>query len=77
MAYHKSHTTPLAVKLIHKEKAPADFMDRFLPRELDIMYRLKHPNIIALYQVIDLKHHVYIFMELAARGDLLDYIKVS
>lgn len=52
-------------------------MDRFLPRELDIMYKIKHPNIIALHQVLHLKDHVYIFMELAPCGDLLDYIKVG
>ena len=64
------------MKVIKKEKAPADFMERFLPRELDIMYRIKHPHIIDLHQVLHLKDHVYIFMELAPCGDLLDYIKV-
>ncbi|XP_067932932.1 testis-specific serine/threonine-protein kinase 1-like [Watersipora subatra] len=75
LVYHERRHQPLAVKVIQKAKAPADFIDRFLPRELDIMCKIKHPHIIALYQVLDLTQRVYIFMELAACGDLLDYIK--
>jgi len=77
LAYCETQDFPLAVKIIRKAKAPTDFIDRFLPRELEIMYKIKHPNIIGLYQVLDLPAHVYIFMELAPAGDLLDYIKVG
>ena len=77
LAYRDGQHQPLAVKVIQKSRAPADFKERFLPRELDIMYKIKHPNIIAFYQVLDLTQRVYIFMELATYGDLLDYIKVS
>jgi len=76
LANHKWSRLPLAVKVIRKDKAPQDFMERFLPRELDILEKLSHPNIIALYHTINLTNYTYIFMELAENGDLLDYVKV-
>lgn len=36
--------------------------------------RLEHPNIIRLYQVIDTLEEMYIIMEYAAGGELIDYI---
>ncbi len=35
-----------AVKIIDRDKAPADFVSKFLPRELDIIRALDHPNIV-------------------------------
>ncbi len=35
-----------AVKIIDRDKAPADFVAKFLPRELDIIRTLDHPNIV-------------------------------
>lgn len=35
-----------AVKIIDRDKAPTDFVAKFLPRELDIIRALDHPNIV-------------------------------
>lgn len=56
---------------------PDDFLNKFLPRELEIYAKLDHPNIIKVYDIIHLINRVYIFMELAESGDLLDFIRVS
>jgi serine kinase len=66
----------MAVKIIDRRKAPADFLNRFLPRELDIYFKLRHPNIVKVEEIIEISHRVFIFMEIAEGGDLLDHIKV-
>jgi len=65
----------LATKIINKEKASEDFVTKFLPRELQIVTRLQHPNIVRVYDVVEFDHHVYIFMDWCDKGDLLEYIK--
>jgi len=37
-----------AVKIIDRQKAPQDYQDKFLPRELKHWPRLRHPNLVAL-----------------------------
>lgn len=66
----------IAAKIIDKRKAPPDFVSKFLPRELDVYIQLDHPNIIKVYDIFEIQHRIYIFMELAEGGDLLDLIKV-
>jgi len=44
-----------AVKIIDRQKAPQDYQEKFLPRELKHWPRLRHPNLIALtdwFQVV-------------------------
>ncbi|XP_071798913.1 testis-specific serine/threonine-protein kinase 3-like [Asterias amurensis] len=65
-----------AIKVINKRKAPKDFLQRFLPRELEILKTIKHPNVIRCHEIVDVGPKVYITMELAGHGDLLEYIKL-
>lgn len=67
----------IATKIIDRNKAPNDFLRSFLPRELDIYQKINHPNIIKVYDILEIMHRVYIFMELADGGDLLNLIKVN
>jgi len=48
----------VALKIINKKRAPVDFQQKFLPRELETMKLLNHPNIIKLYDVIYIKDKV-------------------
>ncbi|KAI8491672.1 spermatid differentiation [Branchiostoma belcheri] len=65
----------VAVKIINKRVAGKDFLQRFLPRELAIVQRLNHPNIVKVYQIIDTPDKVYTVMEEAPHGDLLEYVQ--
>ena len=64
---------PVAVKIVSR-KVAKDVHLKFLPRELDALRCLRHRNIIQLVDVLETQEHMYIVMELAEGGDLLDYI---
>ena len=67
---------PVAVKIVSR-KVAKDVHLKFLPRELDALRSLRHKNIIELIEVLETQDHVYIVMELAEGGDLLDYINTK
>lgn len=46
LAYSTKLGREVAVKIIDRRKAPTDFLQRFLPRELDIIPRLQHRHIV-------------------------------
>lgn len=52
----------LACKYIDKKKAPVDFLEKFFPRELEILTRICHPNIIRVHSILQSGSTVYIFM---------------
>jgi len=73
-AYSRYHDNYIAVKIITRDSITSDFLDRFLPREIDIIKNLKHRNVCRYFNTFDLGHKVYISMEYADRGDLLEYV---
>ncbi|XP_077982380.1 testis-specific serine/threonine-protein kinase 4-like [Glandiceps talaboti] len=74
-AYSTKHKCKVAVKIVSKRKAPEDYLAKFLPREIEVIKHLKHPNLICFLQSVETTSRVYLIMELAENGDLLDYIK--
>lgn len=77
-----SYTDPMsgqvknyACKTVNKLKAPKDFLQKFFPREIDILTKVEHPNIIGINSILQSGNTVFIFMPLASGGDLLNYIK--
>ncbi|NXU48909.1 TSSK1 kinase, partial [Turnix velox] len=75
-AYSERHKRNVAIKIIDKKRTPQDFLQKFLPRELEVLKRLHHPSIIKTYEIFEtMVGKVYIVMELGEKGDLLDYIK--
>ncbi|KAJ6656550.1 hypothetical protein lerEdw1_003676 [Lerista edwardsae] len=68
----------VAVKIIDRKKAPPDFLERFLPREIDILAKVNHRSIIKTYEIFETSDgKVYIVMELGVQGDLLEFIKTK
>lgn len=64
----------VAVKIINKKTAPKDMLSKFLPREIETMQAVEHENVIKLHDVIETDELTYLVLELAERGDLLDFI---
>ena len=49
-----------AVKIIDRDKAPSDFVSKFLPRELDIIRTLDHSNIVKVKLNKNASNHISI-----------------
>jgi serine kinase len=74
-AYDLKNMRQVAVKIIDLSKAPADFQEKFLPRELEIWPKVKHPNVITMYDCIVRSAKIYMILEYACGGDMLTYIQ--
>ncbi|XP_066266848.1 testis-specific serine/threonine-protein kinase 3-like isoform X2 [Branchiostoma lanceolatum] len=66
----------VAIKIIHKTLAPQDFREKFLPRELSVLTKVDHPHVIKVHEIMELGPRVYIVMDYAGHGDLLEYIQL-
>ena len=64
---------PVAVKIVRKRASPDDL--KFLNTEVAILRRIRHPNVIRLLDVHESDDHVFIVMELATGGDLLERLQ--
>ena len=66
----------VALKIINGTDVPADFKEKFLPRELDILQLLDHENVIKTLEVFRNGKKTYIALEYAGHGDLLSYVQL-
>lgn len=64
-----------AVKIIDKLKARKDYIVKFLPRELEIILRLKHENVVETFDCFQTKDYVFEIMQYAENGDVLRLIR--
>ncbi|KAL4612762.1 NUAK family SNF1-like kinase 1 [Arapaima gigas] len=64
----------VAIKSIRKERIKDEQDMVHIRREIEIMSSLKHPHIIAIYEVFENKDKIVIVMEYASKGELYDYI---
>ena len=63
----------VAAKILDKKLANEKESSRII-REITILKKLKHPNIIRLYEVITTNKHIYLIMEYIGGSDLLHYV---
>ena len=64
----------IAIKILEKRSASKEVLTKFLPREINTVQRLRHPNILAVHHIVETPRQVYFMLEMAENGDLLDYI---
>ncbi|SPP86130.1 testis-specific serine/threonine-protein kinase 1 [Drosophila guanche] len=75
IGFSEEYGKRVAVKIISKVKAPPEYTQKFLPREIEAVKGLHHDNLITFYQSIETSHRVYLIMQLAENGTLLDYVR--
>ncbi|XP_055388183.1 testis-specific serine/threonine-protein kinase 4-like [Condylostylus longicornis] len=75
IAYSSKYEKPVAIKIISKTRVPSEYLNRFLPREIEIIRMLRHENLIKYYDSVETTEKVYIIMQLAVNGSLLDLIR--
>ncbi|XP_047120556.1 testis-specific serine/threonine-protein kinase 4-like [Schistocerca piceifrons] len=75
IAHSDRHDREVAIKIVSKFRAPKDYLRKFLPREIEVVKGLRHKNLIRFYQAIETTHRVYIVMEYAPNGSLLEVIR--
>ncbi|KAJ2994948.1 Map microtubule affinity-regulating kinase [Globomyces sp. JEL0801] len=71
--YCLSHSK-VAIKVIDKSKLPDEYSLKNVHREAQILRILDHPNIIKLFEVMETKKNLFLVLELANGGELLEYI---
>ncbi|XP_070500711.1 testis-specific serine/threonine-protein kinase 3-like [Chironomus tepperi] len=74
LAYSKKQNGLVAIKIVSKYQVPEEFLRRFLYNEIKVASFLKHENIIKYYQSIETTHRLYIIMQNAEHGSILDLI---
>ncbi|XP_055546015.1 testis-specific serine/threonine-protein kinase 3-like [Wyeomyia smithii] len=74
-AFSKAHNRVVAIKTVSKQKATTDVLNKFLPREIDLVKGLKHTNLIRFYECIETTLRFYIIMQYAENGSLLQLIR--
>jgi len=73
LGVHKLTRTKVAVKIVDKAELDEENKKKIF-REIDIMRRLSHDNVIQLYQVMESEGMIYIITEYAANGEIFDYL---
>lgn len=74
-AHSQRHRCKVAIKIISKKKAQRDYVEKFLPREIEVIKLLKHPSLTLFNQCIETTNRVYLIMEHMPNGDLLDMVR--
>ncbi|KAF8719278.1 hypothetical protein HU200_023977 [Digitaria exilis] len=71
--YHARHADTgetVAIKVLDKEKALRNGLVPHIKREIAILRRVRHPNIVRLFEVMATKSKIYFVMEFVRGGEL-------
>jgi serine/threonine protein kinase len=72
---HKLCKQFVAMKIIKKKQLKDGKVESKITREIGILQKLTHPNIIKLFETFETDKHMCLVMELCSSGDLLTYVR--
>jgi len=75
LGIHHVSKRKVAIKMIEKCKLVDSNDRRRVAREIKVLKRMNQENVIKMFEVIDSPAHIYVIMEYAASGSLLDYVR--
>lgn len=52
-----------------------EYSVRKVKQEIMILKKIRHPNVVRMYEYFESDTHIYIVMEYLDKGDLLSYLK--
>lgn len=70
-----SNGTAVAIKMINTQKVTEEFRSKFLPREIECWKRLNHPHLVRILGHYEAMQHVFLTMEFASGGDMLQHVQ--
>lgn len=74
-AIHVLSGEKIAIKILEKVKIKKEDDLVRIRREINILSKVQHPNIIQLYEVIETNKYFFFVMEYAMNGELSYYIE--
>jgi serine/threonine protein kinase len=74
-AIHLPTKTKVAIKLYEKSKLSEKLRQKSIKREIKILSRLNHPNIVNFIDCFSTKNHIYLVMELVRGLSLYELLK--
>ena len=75
LGMHKLCRKLVAIKSINKEYLSEEKQKNKIMHEVGILTRMRHPNVVKLYETFETGRHILLVMELCAGGDLLNYVR--
>lgn len=76
-AVHLPTKTKVAIKLYEKAKLTEKLRQKSIKREIKILSRLSHPNIVSFIDCFSTKNHIYLVMELVKGLSLYELLKMQ
>uniref|UniRef100_A0A7E4VJZ0 non-specific serine/threonine protein kinase n=1 Tax=Panagrellus redivivus TaxID=6233 RepID=A0A7E4VJZ0_PANRE len=72
-AKHRVTRTDVAIKIVDKRRLDEENLTKVY-REIEVLKKIRHPNIIKLYQVMETSNMIYLVTEYAPQGEIFDLI---
>jgi len=71
----KKNNKKYAIKVYDKSKLTDTNRQRSVRREIKLLQKMNHKNIVKIYEAFETENHVYLVMEYVGGGSLHSYLK--